>query len=35
MGEVKALVFVVAMLLGMEIFERLERRRQAATLRDA
>ena len=28
MGEIKALVFVVAMLLGMSVFELLERRRQ-------
>jgi uncharacterized membrane protein YedE/YeeE len=36
MGEVKALVFVVAMLAGMGVFERIERirrRRQAATPR--
>ena len=32
MGEVKALVFVVAMLLGMGAFELLERRKQAASL---
>jgi uncharacterized membrane protein YedE/YeeE len=32
MGEVKALVFVLAMLLGMGAFELLERRRQAASL---
>ena len=31
-GEVKALVFVVAMLLGMGAFELLERRKQAASL---
>ncbi|MEF7612587.1 YeeE/YedE family protein [Aquincola sp. MAHUQ-54] len=30
MGEAKALVFVVAMLLGMGLFELLERRRTAA-----
>ncbi len=30
MGEAKALVFVVAMLVGMGIFELLERRKQAA-----
>ena len=28
MGEIKALVFVVAMLLGMSVFQLLERRRQ-------
>ena len=33
MGEIKALVFVVAMLVGMGIFELLERRKQATTLR--
>ncbi len=33
MGEVKALVFVVAMLAGMGAFELLERRKQAAVLR--
>jgi hypothetical protein len=33
MGEVKAIVFVVAMLLGMGIFELFERRRQAPLLR--
>lgn len=33
MGEVKALVFVVAMLAGMSIFELLERRKRAAQLR--
>ncbi len=32
MGEVKALVFVVAMLVGMGAFELLERRRQTASL---
>ena len=32
MGEVKALVFVVAMLLGMGAFELLERRKQNASL---
>lgn len=32
MGEVKALVFVAAMLLGMGMFEVFERRRQAAQL---
>lgn len=32
MGEVKALVFVVAMLLGMGAFELLERRKQVASL---
>ena len=35
MGEVKALVFVVAMLLGMGAFELLERRRPSASLRPA
>ena len=35
MGEIKALVFVVAMLAGMGIFELLERRKQATTLRAA
>ena len=35
MGEVKALVFVVAMLLGMGAFELLERRRQTASLESA
>lgn len=35
MGEVKALVFVAAMLLGMGVFEVFERRRQAASLRTA
>jgi uncharacterized membrane protein YedE/YeeE len=30
MGELKALVFVIAMLVGMGIFELLERRKQAA-----
>ena len=35
MGEVKALVFVVAMLVGMGIFELIERRKQAAILRPA
>ena len=35
MGEIKALVFVVAMLAGMGLFELLERRRQAAALRAA
>ncbi len=30
MGEVKALVFVVAMLAGMGVYELLEKRRQAA-----
>ena len=35
MGENKALVFVVAMLAGMGIFELLERRKQATTLRAA
>ena len=32
MGELKALVFVVAMLLGMGAFELLERRKQSASL---
>ena len=32
MGEVKALVFVVAMLLGMGAFELFERRRHTASL---
>ena len=32
MGEVKALVFVVSMLLGMGVFELLERRKQSASL---
>ena len=32
MGEVKALVFVVAMLVGMGAFELLERRRRVASL---
>ena len=32
MGEVKALIFVVAMLVGMVVFELLERRRQTAIL---
>ena len=32
MGELKALVFVVAMLLGMGAFELLERRKQGASL---
>ena len=35
MGEVKALVFVVAMLVGMGAFELLERRRQTASLEPA
>ncbi|HSI56139.1 MAG TPA: DUF6691 family protein [Ideonella sp.] len=35
MGEGKALVFVVAMLAGMGVFEWLERRRQAARLHPA
>ena len=35
MGEVKALVFVMAMLAGMGIFELIERRKQAAILRPA
>ena len=32
MGEVKALVFVVAMLVGMGVFELFERRKQTASL---
>ena len=35
MGEIKALVFVAAMLLGMALFEWVERRKQAAPLRAA
>lgn len=35
MGELKAAVFVVAMLVGMGLFELLEQRRQAARLRTA
>ena len=35
MGEVKALVFVAAMLAGMGVFEWLERRGRVATLRSA
>jgi uncharacterized membrane protein YedE/YeeE len=35
MGEVKAVVFVTAMLVGMGVFELLERRKQAASLRVA
>ena len=35
MGETKAAVFVAAMLVGMGIFELLERHRQAAALRTA
>lgn len=35
MGESKALVFVLAMLAGMGVFELLERRRQAASLQAA
>ena len=35
MGEIKALVFVGAMLAGMGIFEWIERRKQAAPLRAA
>ena len=35
MGEIKALVFVGAMLVGMGIFELLERLKQATTLRVA
>ncbi|MEP7101048.1 MAG: DUF6691 family protein, partial [Burkholderiales bacterium] len=33
MGEIKALVFVGAMLAGMGIFELIERRKQASPLR--
>ena len=35
MGEIKALVFVAAMLLGMGLFELIERRKQASSLRAA
>lgn len=35
MGEIKALVFVGAMLAGMGIFELIERRQQASPLRTA
>jgi hypothetical protein len=35
MGEVKALVFVIAMLVGMGAFELVERRRQTASLQTA
>ena len=35
MGELKAAVFVAAMLLGMGVFELFERHRQAAELRTA
>ena len=35
MGEAKAVVFVVAMLLGMGIFELFERRKQALLMRAA
>ena len=35
MGEIKALVFVAAMLLGMGLFEWIERRKQASPLRAA
>ena len=35
MGEVKALVFLVAMLVGMGAFELLERRRRVASLQHA
>jgi uncharacterized membrane protein YedE/YeeE len=35
MGEVKALVFVTAMLVGMGAFELIERRRQTASLQPA
>lgn len=35
MGEAKALVFVAAMLVGMGLFELLERRKEAAPLRTA
>jgi uncharacterized membrane protein YedE/YeeE len=34
-GEIKALVFVAAMLAGMAVFELIERRRQAHALRTA
>ena len=35
MGEIRALVFVAAMLLGMGLFEWIERRKQASPLRAA
>ena len=35
MGEIKALVFVAAMLLGMGLFELIVRRKQASPLRSA
>ena len=35
MGEIKALVFVAAMLLGMGLFELIERRKRASPLRAA
>ena len=35
MGEIKALVFVAAMLLGMDLFELIERRKPASPLRVA
>ena len=35
MGEIKAAVFVAAMLAGMGVFELLERRKRAASLRAA
>jgi len=35
MGEIKALVFVVAMLVGMGAFELLEQRKQSASLQSA
>jgi hypothetical protein len=35
LGEVKALIFVAAMLAGMGVFEWLERRGRVATLRSA
>jgi hypothetical protein len=35
MGQVKALVFVAAMVVGMAVFEVLERRRWAAAVRAA
>ena len=35
MGEIKALVFVAAMLLGMGLFEWIERRKRASPLRPA
>ncbi|CAN5919521.1 YeeE/YedE thiosulfate transporter family protein [soil metagenome] len=35
MGEIKALIFVAAMLVGMGIFEAIERRKQTAPLQAA